>query len=143
MKIVYSYYVLDIVHRGHLLMMKNAKAIAGPDGKLIVGILTDEAVMEKKNKPILSLDERIELAGVIKYVDLVVAQETYSPLPNIMKIRPDVLMESSSHDPEEIEKEREFMKSINGQVIVIPYFPSQSSSGIKNRILKENHSNQK
>jgi len=28
MKIVYSYYVLDIVHKGHLEMMKNAKAIA-------------------------------------------------------------------------------------------------------------------
>jgi glycerol-3-phosphate cytidylyltransferase-like family protein len=48
MKLVYPYYVLDIVHRGHLLMMKNAKAIAGEDGKLIVASLTDEAVMEKK-----------------------------------------------------------------------------------------------
>lgn len=51
MKIVYSYYVLDIVHKGHLEMMKNAKAIVGADGKLIVGILTDEAVMEKNQNP--------------------------------------------------------------------------------------------
>ena len=50
MKIVYSYYVLDIVHRGHLLQMQNAKAIAGPDGKSIVGILTKEAVLENKPK---------------------------------------------------------------------------------------------
>ena len=49
MKLVYSYYVLDIVHKGHLEMMKNSKAIASEDGKLIVGILTDGAVM-KKNK---------------------------------------------------------------------------------------------
>ncbi|MCK4296282.1 MAG: adenylyltransferase/cytidyltransferase family protein [Candidatus Marinimicrobia bacterium] len=140
MRIVYSYYVLDIVHKGHLLMMKNAKAIAGEDGKLIVGILTDEAVLEKKpKKPVLSFDERIELASSIKYVDLAVAQETYSPLPNVMKIKPDVLMESSSHDEKEIEKAREYMDSINGQVVVIPYFPSQSSSGIKNIILKENN----
>jgi len=62
MKLVYSYYVLDIVHKGHLLMMKNAKAIAGEDGKLIVGILTDEAVMEKKPKPILSFEDRVNLA---------------------------------------------------------------------------------
>jgi len=54
-------------------MIKNAKAIAGEDGKLIVGILTDEAVMEKKPKLILSFEERIELAGAIKYVDLAVA----------------------------------------------------------------------
>ena len=134
MKIVYSYYVLDIVHKGHLLMMKNAKAIAGEDGKLIIGILTDEAVMEKKSKPILPFEERIELASAIKYVDVAVAQETYSPLPNIMKIKPDILMESTSHSEEEIEKEREYMKSINGKVIVIPYYPNQSSTNIKHEI---------
>jgi len=134
MKLVYSYYVLDIVHRGHLVMMKNAKAIAGEDGKLIVGILTDEAIMEKKPKPIVSFEERIELARAIKYIDVVVGQETYSPLPNVMKIKPDILMESSSHSEEEIEKAREYMKSINGEVIVIPYFPTQSSSEIKNKI---------
>ena len=132
MKLVYSYYVLDIVHKGHLLMMKNAKAIAGNDGKLIVGILTDEAVMEKKERPILSFEERIELA--IKYVDVAVAQETYSPLPNVMRIKPDILMESTSHDEEAIEKAREYMDSINGKVVVLPYFPSQSSMDIKNSI---------
>ncbi|MFC2078689.1 adenylyltransferase/cytidyltransferase family protein [Candidatus Bipolaricaulota bacterium] len=134
MKIVYSYYVLDIVHTGHLLMMKNAKAIAGEDGKLIVGILTDEAVMEKKPRPILSFPERVALAEAIRFVDVVVAQEQYSPLPNVMKIRPDVLMESTSHDEEAIEEAREYMTSIGGQLIALPYYPSQSSTGIKNSI---------
>ena len=134
MKLVYSYYVLDIVHKGHLLMMKNAKAIAGEDGKLIAGILTDEAVMEKKDKPVLSFEERIELANAIKYVDCVVAQETYSPLANVKKIRPDILMESTSHDDLGIEKARKYMESINGKVIVLPYFPPQSSTVIKEKI---------
>jgi len=137
MKIVYSYYVLDIVHKGHLLMMQNAKAIAGEDGKSIVGILTDEAVMEKKAKPTLSFEDRIELAGVIKYADVVVAQESYSPLPNVMKIRPDILLESSSHTEEAIKQARKVMESINGKVIVIPYFPAQSSTKIKSRIKKD------
>lgn len=137
MKIVYSYYVLDIVHTGHLLMMKNAKAIAGKDGKLIVGILTDEAVMEKKPKPVLSFPERMELAAAIKYVDAVVAQKTYSPLPNVMKIRPDILMESTSHDEAEIEKARKYMKSIGGKVIALPYYPAQSSSHIKRAVRRK------
>ena len=137
MKIVYSYYVLDIVHKGHLLMMQNAKAIAGEDGKSIVGILTDEAVMEKKAKPTLLFEDRIELAGVIKYADVVVAQETYSPLPNVIKIRPNILLESSSHTEEAIKQARKVMESINGKVIVIPYFPAQSSTKIKNRIKKD------
>ena len=135
MKIVYSYYVLDIVHTGHLLMMKNAKAIAGKDGKLIVGIIPDEAVMKKKKvKPVLSFPERMELAAAIKYVDVVVTQETYSPLPNIMKIKPDILMESASHNEADIEKARKYMKSIKGKVIVLPYYPTQSSTNIKNSV---------
>ncbi len=138
MKIVYSYYVLDLVHKGHLKMMENAKAIAGKDGKSIVGILTDEAVMEKKAKPIISFDERFDLANAIKYVDLVVAQETYSPLPNVKKIKPDILMESSSHTDEAIEDAREVMESIGGKVIVIPYYPSQSSTNIKEKINGKN-----
>ena len=139
MRIVYSYYVLDIVHRGHLLMMKNAKAIAGKDGKLIVGILTDEAVMEKKPKPITPFEERLELASAIKYVDVAVAQETYSPLPNIIKIRPDILMESTSHSEADIQKAREVMEGIHGKVIVIPYFPSVCSTEIKTKIRNSLH----
>ena len=132
--IVYSYYVLDIIHSGHLLFMKNAKNLAGPDGKLVVGILTDKAAMEKKVKPIISFEERMEVASSIKYVDLVVAQDTYSPLPNVIRIKPDILIESTSHTEEEVQEAEEVMKKINGRVFVLPYFPSQSSTSIKNLI---------
>jgi len=131
--------VLDLVHKGHLKMMENAKAIAGKDGKSIVGILTDEAVMELKPRPIISFDERFDLANAIKYVDLVVAQETYSPLPNVKKIKPDILMESSSHTDEAIKDARKVMENIGGKVIVIPYYPSQSSSNIKEKINGKNN----
>jgi bifunctional ADP-heptose synthase (sugar kinase/adenylyltransferase) len=83
---------------------------------------------------LLSFEDRIALAAAIKYVDVVVAQETYSPLQNVMRIRPDILMESSSHDEQDIEKARKVMEEINGIVIVIPYFPGQSSTNIKNEI---------
>ena len=132
--IVYSYYVLDVIHRGHLLMMKNAKSFAGPNGKLIVGILTDKAVMEKKPKPIISFDERMEIASSIRYVDIVVGQDTYSPLPNVMRIKPNILMESTSHTIEAIEEAEEVMGKINERVIVLPYYPPQSSSTIKKLI---------
>ena len=137
MKIVYSYYVLDIVHTGHLLMMKNSKALAGKDGKLIVGILTDEAVMEKKPRPVLSFPERMELAASIKYVDIAVPKATYSPLPNVLKIRPDIMMESSSHGDAAIKEARKVMEKMGGRVVVLPYYPSQSSSNIKKTIKKK------
>ena len=90
--------------------------------------------MEKKPRPILSFPERVALAEAIRYVDVVVAQEQYSPLPNAMRIKPDVLMESTSHDEDVIEQAREYMASIGGQVIVLPYYPAQSSTEIKDSI---------
>ena len=137
MIIVYSYYVLDIIHKGHLLMMRNSKEFAGPDGKLIVGILTDEAVMEKKPKPILSFEERIDLASVLCYVDVVVPQETYSPLPNVRRIKPDILMESTSHAVEAIKEAEVCMAVLGGRVIVMPYYPVQSSNEIKQKLSVE------
>lgn len=138
MKIVYSYYVLDLIHKGHLLMMKNSKAIAGKDGRLIVGILTDEAVLEKKPKrPILSFDERIDIAASIKYVDAAIPQETYSPIPNLKRIRPDIHMESASHSEQEMAEIRKVVESYGGRVVVMPYYPSQCSTNIKKKIKEE------
>ena len=136
MKTVYSYYVMDIMHKGHILMMKNAKAIAGKDGKLIVGILTDEAVMEKKPRPTLSFNERMQLAEAIKYIDLVVPQDTYSPLKNVKGIKPDILMESTSHSDEAIKEAETVVSDWGGKVITLPYYPDISSTKIKQKIRK-------
>jgi glycerol-3-phosphate cytidylyltransferase len=135
MNIVYSYFVLDIVHRGHLMMLKNSKAIAGPDGRLIVGIVSDEAVIAKKGKaPILDFSERLELANALEYVDLVVGQQDYTPYENVRNIAPNILMESESHDEAQINEGRKIMESLGGRVIVMPYFQGQSSTLIKSRL---------
>jgi len=135
MNLVYSYFVLDIVHRGHLLMLKNSKAIAGPEGRLIVGIVSDEAVLAQKGKePTLSFSERLELASSIKYVDLVVGQKKYTPYENIKNIEPNILMESESHSKELIQEGRKVMSVWGGRVIVMPYFYDQSSTLIKSKI---------
>jgi len=134
--IVYSYYISDILHRGHLLHMRNAKKLAGKDGISIVGILTDKAVMERKKKPVFSLDERIELAEAVKYNDIVIPQETYSPLNNVRDINPDIMLESTSHTEKDIEKAKELMKILGGVVFVMPYYPIVSSTEIKEKIKK-------
>ena len=125
MKIGYCYVVGDIVHRGHILHLKNCKVLCDT---LICGVLTDKATMEKKPRPILSLPERLEIIGSIKYVDIVICQDEYSPLQNCKALRPDILFESASHD---IQPANNFMKSIGGRVLVMPYYPVQSSTKIK------------
>ncbi len=139
MNLVYSYFVLDIVHRGHLMMLKNSKAIAGPEGRLIVGIVSDQAVLDKKGKaPTLSFLERLELAASIKYVDLVVGQKNYTPYENVKHIAPNILMESESHSQAQIDEGRKIMSDLGGRVIVMPYFDDQSSTLIKSKISESN-----
>ena len=126
MNIVYSYFVLDIVHRWHILMLKNSKAIAGPDGRLIVGIVSDEAVLEKKGKaPVLDFSERLEIANSIQYVDAVVGQREYTPYENVENIVPNILMESDSHEEAQINEGRRLMERLGGRLIVMPYLHSQ------------------
>ena len=94
MKVVYAYVVGDILHEGHLLALENAKALGD---KLIVGVLTDKAVMEKKPRPIIPFKERIGLVKSLKCVDCAVPQNDYSPINNLKAIQPDIHMESNSH----------------------------------------------
>lgn len=119
----YAYVVGDVLHFGHIQHLRNCKALCD---KLIVGVLTDEAVMERKPRPAIGFKERLELVSELRSVDAVVAQEKYSPSDNVHAIRPDVLFESTSHAEPAINP--------YGNTIVMPYFPAQSSSGIKEKI---------
>jgi len=131
MAIVYAYVCGDILHKGHLLHLRNAKALGD---KLIVGVLTDEAVMEKKERPIMDFAERRDLIESLNMVDLAIPQEEYSPVQNVWHIRPDVLVESASHDKGIIARSIEVMKKMGGRMITLPYYKEQSSSIIKNKI---------
>jgi len=132
MIIVYAYVCGDILHEGHLLQLENAKALGD---KLIVGVLTDEAVMEKKKAPIISFAQRLRLVQAIGCVDCVVPQHEYSPITNVKALGVDILMESASH------LGNKYLDDLNGlgvRVIMTPYYPGQSSTDIKEKIKNGN-----
>lgn len=131
MIIVYCYVCGDILHKGHMEYLKNCKALGDI---LIVGVLTDSAVLEKKSKPVMGFDERFDLIRNIKCVDVVVPQHNYSPLPTVMGIRPDILVESIDHEEQPANA---FVESIGGRVVVLPYYPNHSSTQVKNAIKGE------
>ena len=129
-KIVYAYVCGDILHIGHISALENAKSLGD---KLIVGVLTDEAVEEKKPKPIISFQERLQMVKALRCVDAVVAQPTYSPIDNIKGIKPDILMESNSHTDEDLKDTLVVAEELGIKVIKMPYYPEQSSTKIKEK----------
>ena len=131
MKIVYAYVCGDILHEGHLLALENAKALGD---KLIVGVLTDKAVMEKKPRPTIPFSERIRIIRSLGYVDCAVPQDDYSPINNIKAIQPDIHMESTSHIGNKYLKD--IKKVFRGRIVMTTYYPEISSTAIKDKIKK-------
>ena len=134
MKIGYAYVVADLFHIGHLRHLETCKGLCD---RLVVGVLTDEATMEKKQKPIIPYRERAGIISALSCVDLAVPQNTYSPLENAVVFNADILFESTSHAPGAIQEARELMAQTGGEVIVMPYYEGQSSTMIKNKIINE------
>ncbi len=125
MILVYCYVCGDILHRGHIEHLRNCKALGD---KLVVGVLTDDAIMEKKRRPLMHLDERIDLIRSMECTDVVVAQYNYSPLANVMALRPDILVESTDHEEHPA---NQFVEDYGGRVVVMPYYPDYSSTQLK------------
>ena len=134
MIIVYAYVVGDILHYGHLRHLLNAKALGD---KLIVGVLTDEAVMEKKPRPIIPFTERLALISALECVDSAIPQEAYAPHDNVKMVNADILVESTSHSEKLRAHGKSLMKSLDGRMVVMPYYQGQSSTKIKEEIKNE------
>ena len=129
--IVYAYIVGDILHYGHLRYLMNAKALGD---KLIVGVLTDEAVMEKKPKPIIPFSERLPLISGLGCVDVAIPQNTYAPHDNVKRVGADILVESTSHSQDLLDYGKSLMESLGGRLVILPYYQGISSTQIKKEI---------
>ena len=78
-KSVYVGMSADLVHPGHLNIIKTARAL----GTVTLGLLTDEAIASYKRLPYMSYEQRKIVAENIKGVDRVVPQKTLDYRPNL------------------------------------------------------------
>ena len=128
-KVVYTYVVADLFHIGHLRMLKQAKALGD---YLIVGVLTDEAVVAYKRLPVIPFNERIEIISAIKYVDLAVKQESLDPTDNLKRFKVDIL--SHSDDWDEHFPGSRYMTQMGKKVVLTKYYHGQSTTKIIRKV---------
>lgn len=72
MKKVITYGTFDLLHYGHINLLKRAKEFGD---YLIVALSTDEFNLQKGKKCYFSFEERKKLVEAIRYVDLVIPEK--------------------------------------------------------------------
>ena len=87
-KKVYIGLSADLIHQGHL----NIVAAGCKLGKVIIGLLTDEAIASYKRLPLIAFEERKLIVENLKGVDQVIPQTTLDYVPNLKKIKPDYVV---------------------------------------------------
>ena len=83
-KIVYVGLSADILHEGHINILKTAHKL----GEVTVGLLTDQAIASYKKIPHLNFKQREIVLQNMKFVKKVIAQNTLDYRPNLELIKP-------------------------------------------------------
>jgi rfaE bifunctional protein nucleotidyltransferase chain/domain len=135
-KIVFTNGCFDLLHRGHVHLLRTAKRYGD---LLIVGINSDSSVKAIKgpSRPVLPQKDRTELIAAMEMVDYVVLFDEPDPYRLISSIRPNVLVKGGDWGKEKIIG-GDFVEEDGGRVVVIPYIKGFSSTEIIERI-QNNH----
>lgn len=133
-KTVYVGMSADIIHPGHL----NILHVAQKYGRVIVGVLTDEAIASYKRLPYLNYEQRSMVVKDLKGVSEVVPQTTLDYRPNLERLRPDYVVHGDDWKEGVQAKTRQDiidkLAEWGGQVIDVPYTKGISSTMLNERL---------
>ena len=136
-KKVYVVFSADFLHNGHIKILKKASSL----GKVIVGVLTDEAISTFKTIPLLSFEQRLLLFKNLKYVDEVIAQKTLDYRPNLKKLKPEFVVHGDDWKKGVLKKTRlqvlAELKKWSGKLVEQKYTKNISSTEIRNQIYQD------
>jgi len=131
---VYVGMCADLIHHGHLNIIKEARNY----GYVIVGLLTDSAIASYKRLPALSYKERKVVVENIVGVGRVVPQETLDYIPNLEKYKPDFVVHGDDWK-EGVQKQVrqsviDKLGEWGGMVVDVPYTKGVSSTKLHNHL---------
>ena len=133
-KLVYVGLSADILHEGHINILK----IANSYGDVIVGLLTDDAIASYKNIPYLDFERRKIVLENIQYVKKVIPQNTLDYVKNLNLVKPDFVVHGDDWKTGVQKKTRErvikTLKKWSGKLIEPKYTKNISSTIIKKKI---------
>ena len=135
-KRVYVGFAADILHKGHINVLKTASKL----GEVTVGLLTDSAISSYKKFPLLDYKQREIVLKNIIHVKKVVKQDSLDYRKNLLRFKPDFVVHGDDWKDGIQRKARqqviETLKKWSGKLIEVQYTKNISSSQIKGKILE-------
>ena len=121
----------DLLHAGHLYIIHQAHLQAD---RLLVALNSDASIQKYKSsdRPIVSLQCRLEMMAALEFVDYVTWFEETDPRALLSKIKPDVHVNGSEYGENCIEAE--VVRSHGGRLHLVDRIPSLSTSAIIEKI---------
>jgi glycerol-3-phosphate cytidylyltransferase len=126
MKRVITYGTFDLLHYGHINLLRRAKEYGD---YLIVALSTDEFNWkEKQKKCYFSYEQRKLLLEAIRYVDLVIPEESWEQkISDVHEYHIDTFVMGDDWN-----KKFDFLKAEDVNVVYLPRTPEISTTMIKN-----------
>lgn len=132
MKKVYVGMSADLVHPGHINIIKEAAKL----GEVTIGLLTDKAIASYKRLPFLTYEQRKTVIEQIKGVHNVVPQFTLDYSSNLREHKPDYVVHGddwgSGVQAGTRQKVIDTLNEWGGKLIEVPYTPGISSTQLHN-----------
>jgi phosphoenolpyruvate phosphomutase len=136
MKKVYVSLIADLIHAGHINILKHAATL----GEVTVGLLNDKACGELNDVPYLSYDKRKTVLESLSYVNKVLPQESASYRDNLYLLKPDFVVHGDNWKYTYQKKYRseviELLKEWDGVLVEVPYSQDISDLRIKEQMTK-------
>ncbi|MDR3165209.1 MAG: radical SAM protein [Synergistaceae bacterium] len=136
-KLVYVPMAVDIVHPGHINIIKAASEL----GRVMVGLFSDEAISSYKKPPLMNYEARKIVIENIKGVDEVVVQNTRDYEPNLRKYRPDYMVHGTDWRIGPLSDVRAkaigIMAEWGGKIVEPEYTQGVSSSELKQKMSQQ------
>jgi D-beta-D-heptose 7-phosphate kinase/D-beta-D-heptose 1-phosphate adenosyltransferase len=130
--IVFTNGCFDLLHIGHVRLLKKAKALGDV---LIVALNSDSSVRKLKGveRPIFPLKDRMEILSSFEAVDYVTYFKENTPEAILKLLAPNVLVKGGDYKISQIIG-ADYIKNKGGRVIVLPFVKGKSSSNILKKI---------
>lgn len=128
--------VFDLFHRGHLEAIKKTKKVAGENGTVIIGVVSDIDTESYKRKPIINEIDRVEIIKNIRGVDKVIFPCPMKVTKEFLdKHNIDIVVHGFS-DEKDFEKQKTYFQEIIdlGKFKYQEYYKETSTSDIIKQI---------